>query len=108
MTEDDPFLKISADECDGGELVGERPENVPSEVLRLNFRGRNPMRAIRDKCLDCCCGSASEVRKCVATDCPLWPFRLGTNPFRQKSALSNEERKRRASRLRRASEKNMR
>jgi hypothetical protein len=108
MTDDNPLLKISVDECDGGELVGERPDDVPSELLSLNFSARNPLKAIRAKCLDCCCGHAAEVRKCVATDCPLWPFRLGTNPFRQKSALSNEERKRRASRLRRASEKNMR
>lgn len=34
-------------------------------------------RAIRLKCLDCCCGSAYEVRLCPAKTCPLWRFRLG-------------------------------
>lgn len=33
--------------------------------------------AIRAKCLDCCCGHSAEVRKCTATDCPLWPYRMG-------------------------------
>lgn len=34
-------------------------------------------RAIRAKCLDCCCGQSAEVRKCPATDCPLWAYRMG-------------------------------
>lgn len=42
-----------------------------------------PVKAIRAKCLDCCCGSAHEVRLCVCTDCTLWPFRLGRNPNRK-------------------------
>jgi hypothetical protein len=39
-----------------------------------------PMKAIRLKCLDCCCGSAHEVKLCAATQCPLYPFREGKNP----------------------------
>ncbi len=35
-------------------------------------------KAIRLKCLDCCYGSAYEVRLCPARQCPLWRFRLGT------------------------------
>jgi hypothetical protein len=34
-------------------------------------------RAIRLKCLDCCCGQAAEVRRCPCTDCPLWIYRMG-------------------------------
>lgn len=34
-------------------------------------------KAIRAKCLDCMCGSVKEVRLCPATDCPLYPYRLG-------------------------------
>lgn len=34
-------------------------------------------KAIRLKCLDCCCDKANEVRLCPATGCPLWRFRLG-------------------------------
>lgn len=39
-----------------------------------------PMKAIRLKCLDCCCGSANEVKLCTCADCPLYDFRLGKNP----------------------------
>ena len=34
-------------------------------------------KAIRLKCLDCCCGNSAEVRKCPATHCPLWYYRMG-------------------------------
>ena len=34
-------------------------------------------KAIRLKCIDCCCGNTAEVRKCPATSCPLWRFRMG-------------------------------
>ena len=34
-------------------------------------------KAIRLKCLDCCCGQSAEVRKCPAVNCPLWRFRMG-------------------------------
>lgn len=42
-----------------------------------------PLKAIRAKCLDCCCGIMSEVRQCVMKDCPLFPFRDGHNPNRK-------------------------
>ena len=95
----DPLLEISASENDGGELVGRVPADVPLELLSLKFRAQTPFRAVRAKCLDCCCGNTAEVRKCVATDCLLWPFRLGSNPFRKKSVLSEGEKQRRAARL---------
>ena len=41
---------------------------------------QTPLKAIRAKCRDCCCGSCKCVRWCPATDCPLWPYRLGLRP----------------------------
>lgn len=34
-------------------------------------------KAIRLKCLDCCCDNKTEIRKCPATNCPLWRYRMG-------------------------------
>lgn len=34
-------------------------------------------KAIRLKCVDCCGGNMAEVRKCPATNCPLWRYRMG-------------------------------
>lgn len=39
-----------------------------------------PVRAIRLKCLDCCCGQVKEVRQCPITDCPLYGYRFGRRP----------------------------
>lgn len=39
-----------------------------------------PRKAIRAKCLDCCCGHPSEVRDCTAKKCPLYPHRFGKRP----------------------------
>ena len=37
----------------------------------------SPRKAMRAKCLDCCAGSAHEVKLCPITDCTLWPYRMG-------------------------------
>ena len=39
-----------------------------------------PIKAIRAKCLDCCCGQRQEVRLCPVSACPLFPYRLGKRP----------------------------
>lgn len=36
-----------------------------------------PLKAIRAKCMDCSCYQMSEVKNCIITDCPLWPYRMG-------------------------------
>ena len=39
-----------------------------------------PIRAIRKKCLDCTCGSFTEIRKCTIIECALYPYRFGRRP----------------------------
>lgn len=54
-----------------------------------------PLRAIRLKCLDCCCGQRNEVKLCPSNDCPLWEFRFGKlpkNDSRKKKNLTEEQR----------------
>ena len=41
-----------------------------------------PIKAIRKSCINCA-GSMGEVRKCPATSCPLYPYRMGRNPNRR-------------------------
>ena len=52
----------------------------------------SPLKAIRFKCLNCCCGSSNEVKLCPATSCPLYPFREGHNPFITKREWTEEQR----------------
>lgn len=62
---------------------------LPSEISRALWEdlGHQPqplLRAIRAKCLDCS-HTATEVAKCTATLCSLWPYRMGTNPLREET-----------------------
>lgn len=50
-----------------------------------------PVKAIRAYCINCQGGSASFVRNCTAAHCPLFPFRMGSNPFFGKIANSEVE-----------------
>ncbi len=52
----------------------------------------SPLKAIRLKCLDCCCGSSNEVKLCTIPRCPLYPFREGHNPNIAKREYTNEQR----------------
>ena len=59
----------------------------------------SPIKAIRMKCIDCCCGQKGEVNLCPCKDCPLWPFRFGKNPYSNK-AFSEEQKIAMAERMR--------
>lgn len=55
----------------------------------------NPVKAIREYCLDCCLASSHEVALCPASGCALHPFRFGKNPYRaERSAAQMEAAKR--------------
>jgi hypothetical protein len=78
-------------EADGEYFVGRDPRRMSQDELRaMEHEPMSPMEAIRAKCLDCCAGSADEVRKCVAMTCPSWPYRMGKNPWRDVSEAQRE------------------
>ncbi len=88
--EDKLLLEVSPYETDAGQLIGRDPRQVEAK----DWQGREWMvglKAIRAKCLDCCCDNASEVRKCTATGCPLWPLRMGSVPRGYRNASSGRE-----------------
>lgn len=75
------LLEKSSYESDRGELVGKDPRKVTKEEwLDSGVNLTLGMKAIRGKCVDCCCGDTSEVRKCTVVGCPLWPLRMGSVP----------------------------
>ena len=59
----------------------------------------SPLKAIRLKCLECCCGSSNEVKLCPCTNCSLYPFRDGHNPFTAKREYTAEQKEAIKSRL---------
>lgn len=44
---------------------------------------RTPIKTIRLKCIDCCCGQIKEVRECPCVDCALYPYRMGRRPKKE-------------------------
>lgn len=50
-----------------------------------------PIKAIRAKCLDCCCGNSNEVKLCTCTGCALYPYREGHNPYRREMTPEEKE-----------------
>ena len=56
-----------------------------------NNSQKTPLKAIREKCLDCCGYKYSEVRECHITDCPLWAYRMGKNPFHQRNMTDGQK-----------------
>ena len=73
------FLEASPYESDGGHLIGKDPRMMTAADWgdRERLVG---LRAIRAKCHDCSAGQPSEIRKCVAFSCVLWPLRMGAVP----------------------------
>ena len=61
-----------------------------------------PIKAIRAKCIECCCGNAAEVKRCPILDCSLHDFRMGHNPNINRQPMTEEMKNACADRLRSA------
>jgi hypothetical protein len=77
--------------------VGRDPRQVSrEELIGAGHKPMSAQRALRARCLDCCAGSANEVRLCTAISCPAWPFRLGSSPWRPPASEARREAQRQA------------
>lgn len=77
---------------DNGSVRGRDPSTMTADdYLAAGYDDLTPLQAIRQYCVERCQSSPSEVRKCTIVECPLWPYRMGKNPFRKK-CLSEEQR----------------
>ena len=104
MKRDNPQSLISID-TETGKKIGKDSRDLGAPELRA--AGHEPdslLKIIRSKCIDCCGYELAEVRKCTATACELWPYRMGTNPF-AKRELTEEQREAARQRMADAREK---
>ncbi len=77
--------------------VGRDPRRVSrEELMAAGHKPMSPLKALRARCIDCCAGSANEVRLCTAVSCPAWPFRLGSSPWRPPASEAQREAQRQA------------
>ena len=70
---------------DGWSIGQDQRRMTQAELRQLGQEPMSATAAIRAHCIDCCGGSANEVRLCLALRCPSWPWRMGTNPWRSVS-----------------------
>jgi len=64
-----------------------------------------PLKAMRLKCLDCCCGSSHEVEKCTVPTCALYPYRFGKTPESKRRVMTPEQKAAAVERLSRIRQK---
>lgn len=50
-----------------------------------------PMKAIRQKCLECSCGSRKDTALCPIEKCPLYLYRFGKRPKVDKNIAEGAE-----------------
>ena len=48
--------------------------------MKITQKILTPLKSIRAKCMECCCGQAKEVKLCNLSECPLFPYRMGKRP----------------------------
>jgi hypothetical protein len=79
-----------------GHPAGRDPRELTREELKAaGHEPMAPLQALRARCLDCCGDQAKEVALCPAVDCPSWPFRMGTDPWRKPASAARREAARR-------------
>lgn len=61
--------------------ASESPSSHQDKITKSRRRQiimeQSPLKSIRAKCLDCCCGQVSEVKNCQIEQCALWKYRMG-------------------------------
>lgn len=80
-------------------LKNTRPENLGRQDLLHLGHEPGVLKAIRRNCIQCQGGTEAEVRRCTQTWCPLWPYRMASDPFRRRE-MTEEKRAAAAARIR--------
>lgn len=81
--EDEAAVDIS-DEPSYERVEGESAQDAQDRIeAKYRARATSPLRAIRAFCVLCMGAQPKEVAKCSATECPLYKFRDGKNPYQK-------------------------
>lgn len=78
-----PTTTTSPPEPESGE--GSYKTDYAAVIKRYEDKVKNPLTAIRARCIQCTNGQVGEVKLCATKSCALWPFRMGENPFNKKT-----------------------
>ena len=53
----------------------QKRRKASAPLLLRSVGAEELLKAIRGRCLDCCCGSKKAVKACKTYDCKLYPYR---------------------------------
>lgn len=79
--------------------MSQRDRTQKEYIRKICPKRRSPTRAIREKCLDCMGNQPKEVAACPSTNCSLWAFRMGRNPYYDFSPQGLEAKRKRATEM---------
>lgn len=67
------------------------PDALAAEgrIIQAQERIKNPVSAIRAKCIDCAGGEPGTVKNCEHSNCALYLFRFGKDPYRGREKPEN-------------------
>lgn len=72
-----PYLTVR-----DGRVIGKEPDAMSYRELQAAGHTAEPMGvAVVKMCRQCAGGDDRKVYECTANECPLWPFRQGSNPW---------------------------
>ena len=97
------YIEITADGTQGKD-----PRKMSVEELnKLGHYKKSITKVIKEMCNSCVNADPSgqrniEVVRCQTVGCPLWPYRMGKNPFSTRGEMSDEQKAQAAERLRNA------
>lgn len=77
-----PIIPSRVRNPEDGELTGDGARTI---IERYKAKVKNPLTAIRAKCVECSGGYLKEVANCTIPKCALYPFRMGINPFNKRT-----------------------
>jgi hypothetical protein len=97
----EPHLELAEVEGQPFEIGRDPRKMTEPELAAIGHHKRPLLAAIRQNCIEWCCGGRAEVRRCRIVTCPMWPYRMGTNPFRHHD-LTDEQRDTRRIQLKQA------
>ena len=72
-------------------MVDKNVEITKENLKKYGHFKRPLLKVIRENCIDCMGGIASDVKGCEITNCSFWPYRLNKNPFYKSNSKGNSE-----------------
>lgn len=85
---EEDFTEEEEDESGDEAAIDGLTGQEAADAIRARYaaRAKTPLKAIRAFCVHCMGDQPKAVAKCTSHDCPLYPMRMGSNPYQARGA----------------------